>query len=153
MNLSLRAKLIFISFFLLFFMNLSLISIYGKLNVVHCKKVCKVGKALRNMNALKLNHKCLKQPQRALYYGERFIKNYICPFKRSRYHLLWSKSSTVKDTCLFKICWGKKERKTNIPAFLAYTYIHKLTFVIFIFLPFPKERGTFQFQALHLCQK
>ena len=44
---------------------------------------------------------------------------------------IWSISSTVKDTCLFKVCWKKEEEeKTNISPFLAYTHAHKLLFVI-----------------------
>ena len=113
-------------------MNLSLISIYGKLNVVHCKKVCKVGKALRNMNALKLNHKCLKQPQRALYYGERFIKNYICPFKRSK--LYCDRYLSIQSML------GKKGEKTyfsNFSATRTYLKLILLVFFLLFYEPFP----------------
>ena len=51
--------------------------------------------------------------------------------KWSRYQPVWSKSSSVKNTCLFKVCWGKK--RNNSP-FLAYTYVYKVTF---LYEPFP----------------
>ena len=57
--------------------------------------------------------------------------------KWSRYDPIWSKSSTVKDTCLFKVCWEKKEdKKTNTSTFLVYTYLPKLIFVRFFLLFF-----------------
>ena len=37
-------------------------------------------------------------------------------FSHISYIIPWSKSSTVKDTCLFKVCW-KKEKKINIFGF------------------------------------
>ena len=55
-------------------------------------------------------------------------------WSRIRCHPIWSISSTVKDICLFKVCW-EKERKTNISPFSAYTYTHKLTFKKKITLP------------------
>merc|ERR1712175_55361 len=43
----------------------------------------------------------------------------------------WSKSSTVKDTCLFKVCWEKKKKNTNISIFATTPTYLKQTFVCF----------------------
>merc|ERR1711954_311660 len=48
----------------------------------------------------------------------------------------WSKSSTVKDTCLFKVCWGKKKKNTNISIFSTTPTYLKQTFVCFFLLFF-----------------
>ena len=57
--------------------------------------------------------------------------------KWSRYHSIWSESSTVKDTCLFKVCW----EKTNFSKNLATRTYRKLIFISFFFNffyePFP----------------
>ena len=41
-------------------------------------------------------------------WGGWWLKNNL---KRSRYHPIWSISSKVKNTCLFKVYWGKKNKK------------------------------------------
>ena len=48
----------------------------------------------------------------------------------------WSKSSTVKDTCLFKVCWEKKKKNTNISIFSTTPTYLKQTFVCFFFFFF-----------------
>ena len=48
----------------------------------------------------------------------------------------WSKSSTVKDTCLFKVCWEKKKKKYQHFNIFDYTYLPKTDICLFFLLLF-----------------
>merc|ERR1711989_263929 len=70
----------------------------------------------------------------------------------------WSKSSTVKDTCLFKVCWEKKKKNTNISIFLTTPTYLKQTFVclffFFFYEPFPYQNHllTKLYEIIYNCQ-
>ena len=46
---------------------------------------------------------------------------------------LWSKSSTVKDTCLFKVCWEKREKIKILKFSATPSYLEPIFFVSFSF--------------------